>query len=332
MRSSTNTFTSLSIRKPEKTHCGDASFAGIVRINDEDGVLLIVADGVSRSPKDWLASGSTVDFIVEGLNNSNLPVKLTIRKAIIDANIKIYSGVENTIGMLSTLSVVFYQPSSKKLYLCNVGDSRIYGFKNERWEQLTSDDSNTQPYKENGKLKLLNGMPVMLSSLTKAIGHSFNLEIEIKEISEITFEALILASDGFYNLDGFEQYASTLANAADMKRAALQIQTTIVAEIKDDASFAIIRLSHQSQIDLRKIVKQNDTAQIVSTSAILSVFEGELKQAIIGNEIEYLEGLLQLMERRSLFYCKEKMIELLELMIKNKSILIPKMTGIIRKL
>lgn len=322
----------LSTRNPEKKRCGDASFAGVVRINGEDCVILLVADGVSGASKDWLASSSTIQFIINKLETSNLDADEAFRKAIEIANKKIFLGVENTRGMLSTLSAVLFQPSSKKIYLYNVGDSRIYGLKNANWIQLTTDDSSSIPYKENGKLKLQNGVPIMLSGLTKAIGDSENLEVVLEKIPVSEYEILLLASDGFYNLLNFFPYASLLANTTDINNEALKIQSLIISEIKDDASFAVFRLPYNETINLRAIVEQDNENQAVSVIAVLGVLEMELKQAITLNESDYLEKLLHFMERKYLFFKKEKMIEILNLMIKNECVHIQKMVSLIKKL
>lgn len=46
----------FSVKNPIKEHCGDASFSGEIVFNNENINLLLVADGVSKANKDWLAS------------------------------------------------------------------------------------------------------------------------------------------------------------------------------------------------------------------------------------------------------------------------------------
>lgn len=325
-------FTSLSICNPAKKRCGDKSFTDIIRINQEDCVVLLVADGVSRSPKDWLASSSIVNIIINELKNSGLSVAEAFKFAIKIANNNIFIGIENTRGMLSTLSAVVYQPSSEKLYLCNVGDSRIYGLKNSNWIQLTVDDISSVPYKENGKLKLQNGVPIMLTGISKAIGDSKNIEIVLKEIPISEYEIILLSSDGFYNLLNFEHYANILANALDMSCESIKIKNSLISEINDDASFAILRLPYIGTINLKELVEHDDKNLSISSIAILNELEIVLKKAITSNESDYLDKLLSFMEKKHLFLIREKMIEILELMIHNKCSQVQKMVFLIKKL
>lgn len=232
----------FSNRNPSKNICGDASFSGEIEVSGERIVLLIVADGVSKAPKDWLASKSVVDFITEAIQKSEKALPDALAEAIEIANRRIWLGVEDTFGMLTTLSLVLYHPAKEKLYWCNIGDSRIYGLTRTDWIQLSTDDSTSKPYKENGKLKLQNGAPVMLSLLTRAIGSDDELKVNIQEVPSNEYIAIALASDGFYELAGFSSYATSLANSADMVKEAQQIQSKIITEIKDDASFAVLSL------------------------------------------------------------------------------------------
>ena len=324
-------YIAFSTRNPSKHRCGDASFAGAIEISGEKVVLLLVADGVSKSPKDWLASRSAVDFIVTEIKQSKKPISEELKAAIETANSKICAGVENTFGMLTTLSAVVYHPANQKLYWCNVGDSRIYGLKNNEWHQLSTDDSTSMLYQENGKIKLQNGAPIMHSTLTKAIGQVSGLKVNIHEMSAIDYSALALASDGFYDLSGFNNYVTLLTNTADMQKEAEQLQTQITSEIRDDASIAVIRLPGKKDFDLRShLMKQSQSA--IELVDILEVLEQEIKQAALNQDHKYLEKMLAFMKSNRLFYPKPKMIELLEHLIANKSPMVHEMTLLIRKL
>lgn len=324
-------YIAFSTRNPSKQNCGDASFAGAIEVSGEKVVLLLVADGVSKAPKDWLASRSAVDFVVAAMQQSVKTIPEALKEAIETANSKICAGVENTYGMLTTLSALVYHPANEKLYWSNMGDSRIFGFKNNEWHQLTLDDSTSMPYKENGKLKLQKGVPIMLSALTKAIGQDSALPITINETAVTEYKALALASDGFYDLTGFNQYATELAASADIDKKAAGIQSEIVSQIRDDASIAVIRLPGKKNFDLRSyLMQQNHTA--IEPVETLEILEQEIKQAALNQDHKYLEKILDFMQSHRLFYSKPKMIELLEFLIANKSPMVHEMTLLIRKI
>lgn len=321
----------FSTRNPSKNRCGDASFSGELKVSGEKIVLLIVADGVSKAPKDWLASKSVVDFIIEEIQKGEKLLPDALTEAIEIANSNICSGIEDTFGMLTTLSLVLYHPAKEKLYWCSIGDSRIYGLKHIDWIQLSKDDSTSMPYKEGGKLKLQNGAPVILSLLTNAIGYNSNLKINIREIPSNEYTAIALASDGFYELSGFNRYATSLVNSADMEKEAQQIQSIINSEIQDDASFAVLRLPANLNLNLRKYLTENKGVKNIPVG-VFDVLEQEIKQSITNKDNEYLEMLFDFMNTNNLYYSKQKMIEILELMIAHRSPLVQDMALLIRKL
>lgn len=324
-------YIAFSIKKPQKQRCGDATFASEIMIAGEKAVLLIVADGVSRAPKDWLASKCIVDFTVEEIKKSNEALPGALKGAIEVADKRIRDGVENTFGMLTTLSVVLFAENQKKMFWVNVGDSRIYGLKNKDWYQLTVDDSTNVPYKENGKLKMHNGVPVIQFALSKAIGQNNSLNIEVYEIQDTEYSAYALASDGFYRLTNFKNYATALALSGNMKEEALQQQSDIASMIDDDASLAVIRLPATARINLREHVMDNSEVTTVPVG-VWDILESELKDSIQHSDNEYLKVLLSWMKNHELYFSRPKMIEILELMIACRNPLINEMTMLIRKI
>ena len=188
---------SFSLKNPTKSKCGDASFSGIIKSHSIEFILLIVADGVSKAPKDYLASASVVKFIKEYLETEPISdIKTAFEKAVLFANTQICIGVEGTAGMLSTLSALIYLPAAEKIYIINIGDSRIFGYNSIGWNLLTTDDATRVPYKENGKLKLQNGVPIYITGLNKAMGGDKNLSVEAVEINANEYTGFTLLTDG----------------------------------------------------------------------------------------------------------------------------------------
>lgn len=233
------------------------------------------------------------------------------------------------MGMLSTLSIALYSEKQKKIWIVNVGDSRIYGFQNGKFIQLTKDDSKSQVVKVNGKMTNTDGLPLMKSYITKAIGQA-NLIIEVQEMFTDDYDAFILASDVFYSLFRFEDYSRKLIQEGDIKKTTSMLQEQLLSEITDDASFAILRLTNLKPIHLKEIIEKNNDD--ISVAMILSVFDKTLILAIETGDLEYQKVLLNFMEKKSTFYDKPKMIEILEIMIATKSPHVLKMTLMIRKL
>lgn len=320
----------LSTCKPTKRKCGDASFSGELLINNEQLILLLVADGVSSAPKDWLASQSVVVFLVEFFNKQKKISFEIVEKAISSANNFLLGGVENTWGMLTTLSLALYFPERNEIWWSNIGDSRIYGLNENEWRQISTDDSTTSIYKEKGQVKLQNGMPLTKSLITKAIGQAANLDVKINVLSTKNYTAFILSSDGFYELNKFINYVTNLNQSADLNRESFFIQKIFKEEIKDDASFALLRLPHQNKFNLRAFLF-DDIGEISPVKA-LDVIDTEIRQAVIVKDYEYIEKIILLMNKRNIFYSKNKMIEILEFFIDQKNPFSQKIALMIRKL
>lgn len=295
--------------------------------------MLMVADGVSRAPKDWLASQSAIGFVKAYLLSNKHSTDRLLEEAVLYANDKVMAGVDDTVGMLTTLSVLICQPSSKKVFWANVGDSRIYGWNGDEWKQLTVDDSTSQPYMENGKMRLRDGAPIMVSALTKAIGSSPALKVEVHEIKVNDYSGLLLCSDGLYSLPGFSSIASKIYESVDMEREAGILKNAILSDATDDASLALIRFNGMADLDIRSlIVEESEGHKTIPSFMLADALEKELEQAISQSDDSYIGQILDLMERRSIFFKRERMIELLEGMIAIRSRHLATIKGIIRRL
>jgi protein phosphatase len=142
----------FSIAKPSKKQCGDTSISFVHKIDDREIIVAIVADGVSSAPKDYLASKIVVDSLVDFIVNSKMDnLAKLLENTVLHAHQKLKLGIEDTVGMLSTVCVAIYDLTESKIHYTHVGDSRIYAYKNLHWEQLTEDMSTTVQIKENGK-------------------------------------------------------------------------------------------------------------------------------------------------------------------------------------
>jgi|GEM_PF-2031947 len=326
-------FASFSIRNPEKPKCGDASFSNTMELNGEPCAVLIVADGVSRAPKDWLASQSTVNFIEGFLKNYSFPIPELMQRAVAYSNEKIINGVQNTFGMLTTLVLLIYQPSSKKAYWVNVGDSRVYGLSNGKWTQLSTDDSTSQPYMENGKMRLRNGQPIMVSALTRAIGARGSLDIKVHEVSATSYSAFLLCSDGFYGVSEYDSLTIRMCHSADLAQDSKLVSDSIVKEITDDASVALIRFSQNLDLDIRNLVcNPKEESQSLSAFSVRNALEPELENAIKQRDDQYVGDILIYMDDNRIYFNRERMIRLLEMMIAVLSVHQGRMISMIKRL
>ncbi|MBO9700771.1 MAG: protein phosphatase 2C domain-containing protein [Sporocytophaga sp.] len=166
-------------------------------LEEEQILVAIVADGVSKQPCDWFASETTCKKLLENFKKleGNQDINQRLLSSISETNKFVINIEGNCKRMASTLSVIAWQAFTNKLYFSNIGDSRIYSLKDEKLEQLTKDDSIIT--KE--KVLMHGGLRVIdKSTLTKVIGQD-NITISIAEKLLEVGEIIILATDGFYD-------------------------------------------------------------------------------------------------------------------------------------
>jgi serine/threonine protein phosphatase PrpC len=309
----------LSICRPDKQKCGDASHSGMMSINGEDCAVLIVADGVSSAPKDWLASGTTVNSVIGYLSENQSPIEKLITNAIKNANETLINGVDETTGMLSTLSVLVYNLETKKIYYANIGDSRIYGIKNGIFTKLSSDDVSSGIVKQNGKIRIVNGIPAFKTSLTKAIGGQRELDIGISVSDVNDYSGYCLVSDGFYELVLFHEYVKRIIKSVDPQQETQKTEKEIKNDMNDDASIAILVINSPEKMDVRDIILNQAVLTDISGKVFLKLVIEELNNAIDTNNHDYAESILNFMNRNDIIDSKGKMILILEKMIEKKT-------------
>jgi len=322
---------SFSLKNPTKSKCGDASFSGLIKNNGSEFILLIAADGVSKAPKDYLASASVVKFIKEYLEIEPIKdIKTAFEEAVLFANTQVCMGVEGTTGMLSTLSALIYFPSTGKIFTINIGDSRIFGYNAKGWNQLTTDDATRIPYKENGKLKLQNGVPIYMTGLSKAMGGDKNLSVEAVEIDILEYTGFAMLTDGFYGVTNWEKYVNDLFQSTSSIELIEKITPELLAAINDDASLSMLRLPMQDTNNLS--VELLDNVQF--SKAMLQPFiQEQLDKAFKAKDIQKINDLVKFLEKHQILDTRPNMIMLLEKLIQFEATeAIQVLSALIRKI
>lgn len=322
---------SFSLKNPAKVKCGDASFSGLLKNNNKEFILLIAADGVSKAPKDYLASASVVKFIKEFLETETINnIKDAFEQAVLFANTQICIGVEGTTGMLSTLSALIYYPVNDKIYTINIGDSRIFGYKTNSWNLLTIDDATRIPYKENGKLKLQNGVPIYMTGLNKAMGGDKNLSVEAVELNANEYTGFAMLTDGFYGVSNWEKYLNELFHSPVPVQVIEKNTVELLSAINDDASVSMLRLPipQASQLSFENIGNAS-----YSNAMLHPFIYQELDKAFKAKDIPKISEIVKWMDKSQIIDTKPNMILLLEKLIQfQASEATQILTSIIRKM
>lgn len=175
------------------------------RANNEDSlvieeshgcVLFAVADGLGGVEAGEIASGTAV----EELKNQFLfePQSFNLSQALVAANAEILRIQESSAKKMKTTITAVYV-SYDGIQCAHVGDSRIYMFGKNGIVYQSVDHSVSQMAVLAGEIK-----PEDIRNhedrnmLTKALGVSDNLTVDVKKIPAENVSAILLCSDGFW--------------------------------------------------------------------------------------------------------------------------------------
>ena len=217
---------------------------GKVRTNNEDSFicdnetgLFVVADGMGGHNAGEVASQRAIetihtyikkiyaapDKVVYGSVDKNLSVWGNhLASAIRIANSVVYQSAQNSPdkkGMGTTIAAVFYDKKKNLAACANVGDSRIYTFfsKNNNpadstLKQITEDHTIVA---EQLKMGMITDEEARKSQyqnlLSRALGVSDSVDVDVKEITPSDGTVLLVASDGLTRMVGDEDIKNILA-------------------------------------------------------------------------------------------------------------------------
>ena len=170
--------------------------------------LFIVADGMGGHNAGEIASNIAVETIKEKFieNKDTLILKeniiKTIQDSVFEANKKIYFkslGTPECSGMGTTLTMSYIYDG--EIYIAHIGDSRAYFIRDSKIEQITEDDSLVNELIKNGSITVEEAKThPQRNVITKALGTSIDIEIDIETIKYNTGDILIICSDGLSNM------------------------------------------------------------------------------------------------------------------------------------
>jgi len=198
-----------------------ASDMGKVRTNnedtfaaDEDNGIFIVADGMGGHKSGEVASRLACDIISNNIKHKYLDAKAktiygeanpsisddsnNLLSAVRLANRMIYEAGANNAqnnGMGTTLVAVLIR--EKSYTIAWVGDSRIYLVRHGRIQQITTDHSLVQEQVNRGLISSEQAETSEFKNvLTRALGTSEDVEVDIAETNSFAGDYLLLCSDG----------------------------------------------------------------------------------------------------------------------------------------
>jgi protein phosphatase len=227
---------------------------GLVREGNEDALVLheaealyVVADGMGGHSAGEVASAFTIEALRAFYDNADLTRRvrsawrraktagdasvdvasdaLRLRKAVESANITVYRLAqqhEQLRDMGTTVVAVTFV--GRKVYIANVGDSRVYRLRKGRIEQLTEDHSLLNEYI---KMNLLSAEEVEAfpykNVIVRALGLQESVIVDIFAYDARKGDQILLCSDGLTDLVHDLELKRVLADAPTAQSACYRL-------------------------------------------------------------------------------------------------------------
>lgn len=183
--------------------------------------LYIVADGMGGHRAGDKASRMAIDITVEFIKKSTIENPIAIlKRAMIFANNEIYKSANkdpDLVGMGTTM--VAAVALEEKLYVANVGDSRLYVVNNDI-RQITMDHSLVEEMIRSGELERKKGRNHPEKNIiTKAMGSRDEVVPDFFEIDMEPDDKYVLCSDGLSNMVEDDEIRDIVVDYHDIKDA-----------------------------------------------------------------------------------------------------------------
>ena len=169
----------------------------------KDYSIFVLADGMGGHNAGEIASETASKAFISYINKNidvNEKNKL-IKDAFIYANLEVYNLAKNSeklTGMGTTL--VACLKTKEKVYIGNVGDSSCFGIIKDYVVKITKDHSLVQELLDSGNITVEQAINhPQKNVITRAVGTSKDIEIDIFEIDKNKYEYFLMCSDGLSN-------------------------------------------------------------------------------------------------------------------------------------
>ncbi len=199
----------ITVRRPVIWKAAGDSDVGTVRKVNEDAIMLrddaglwAIADGMGGHEAGDVASNMVVKTLelleIDELLDDAVD---TIKKCILDVNQRIMEYAEIMLeGRTFGTTIVSFMIKGQVGVCLWAGDSRLYRFRNNQLEQLSRDHSRVAELLERGVLDPeAAAMHPESNVITRAVGVSRELNLDVNIFQVQAGDAFLLCSDGLYN-------------------------------------------------------------------------------------------------------------------------------------
>ena len=264
--------------------CGARTDLGRVRKNNEDSYqilpalnLYVLSDGMGGEAHGEVASNLAIETVIahcqHAENDRETPIfgqplpdvterTNRLNSAIQLANRKVFEMAEanpEQRGMGATIVAAWID--GQRLSLAHVGDSRAYLLRAGSFDQLTADHSLVAEKVRVGILTQQEADASELQSvLTRAVGTSPEVQVDVDEQMVLAGDSLLLCSDGLTRMVTDPEIASTLLTSTSAQEAADRlVELANDNGGLDNVSAIVIRFMRKPEgvLDRLKIWKRN---------------------------------------------------------------------------
>ena len=192
--------------------------------NDCCRYVFVVADGMGGHKAGEFASQKACEFLTayieENIEAEKKDIKRMLRNAINKVNRELYdiARKDKEKDGMGTTVVLCLVDAKNKLYIANVGDSRMYILRDEYFTCITEDHSYVNDLLKMGELTKEEALNhPKKNMITRAVGYEPRVKVDIFEEQFIEDDVLLLCSDGLTNMVSEEKIKDELLRDTSSK-------------------------------------------------------------------------------------------------------------------
>ena len=230
----------------------------MTRFSDEEGYLLIVADGMGGSAGGQEASTMAVQtvesFVLdvikwflhrEGHDQNALVDELRLALQRADSDVLTRADADPKLhGMGTTLTMAYSVGTD--LFVAHAGDSRAYLYRAGRLERITSDHTLVQVLVDAGAITPEDAREHPRRHVVTNVvgGPNVGVQVEVHRRSLTDGDILLLCTDGLTEYVPDPEIAEILAQSADPEQAAHRLIDVVLSRAaKDNVTVALARFT-----------------------------------------------------------------------------------------
>ena len=205
-----------------RLHAAGLTDVGQVRKGNEDAMhvgdsVFAVADGMGGHAAGEVASALALEPIADldgRVFGDDQQARKALEDAVVEANRVVVEAAEHddTLhGMGTTLTAALFE--GRRLHVAHVGDSRAYLLRQDKVTQLTRDHTFVQQLIDDGTITEAEAAThPHRSVVTRAIGTSAQVEIDLETLDLASGDAVLLCSDGLSGVVDDDHIAELLTS------------------------------------------------------------------------------------------------------------------------